>query len=188
MTKTPNPVSIEIIANNAVTSDLDLVIREGLVECYPKDAGHFSQQRAWHSAPEWVVCSFTPDGGVAGHIAVVERSVSVGTDDRKLNVFGLQGVFVRPPWRKTGLTGRMMSVVLDEARNRKLDAGLLFCLEIVAEKVYSTMGWEKIEATIMMRDSTGKIIPRPTHDIAMVIPLAVERFPQGNIFLNGPDW
>jgi len=81
-----------------------------------------------------------------------------------------------------------MKIALDESCNRGLDAGLLFCREVLAGKVYGRMGWKKVAAKVFMENDEGKRIPRPEKDIAMSIPLAIEKFPEGDIDLHGPDW
>lgn len=180
--------TISIIKNSNIPPGIDSAIRKGLVECFPKDREHFSRQRCWHSIPEWIVCAVTIDGIIAAHIAVVERLITVGPSSIQIKVAGLQSVFVRSRWRKTGLSDRIMKIALDESRNRGLEAGLLFCREVLAGKVYGRMGWKKVDAKVFMVNDEGKRIPRPGKDIAMSIPLAIEKFPEGDIDLHGPDW
>jgi len=183
-----NNLSIKIIKNSNILPDIDSAIREGLVVCFPKDRNHFSRQRSWHSTPEWIVYASTSDSTVAAHIAIVERLVTVGPPSIQVKVAGLQSIFVFPRWRKTGLSDRIMKIALDESCNRGLDAGLLFCREVLAGKVYGRMGWKKVAAKVFMENDEGKRIPRPEKDIAMSIPLAIEKFPEGDIDLHGPDW
>ncbi len=181
-------LTFRIIKNSNIPPDIDSAIREGLVECFPKDRKHFSRQRSWHSTPEWILYAITADGIVAAHIAIVERLITVGLSSIQVKVAGLQSIFVRPRWRKTGLSDRIMKIALDESRNRGLEAGLLFCREVLAGKVYGRMGWKKVDANVFMVNDEGKRIPRPEKDIAMSIPLAIEKFPEGDIDLHGPDW
>ena len=181
-------LTIKIIENSDISSDLDEAIRDGLVESYPADSEYYSRRRAWHSIPEWVVCALTEDGTVAGFMAVVERQVTVGWDSIPVAVAGLQGVFVSPPWRKTGLFDSIMECALEEARKRGLDAGLLFCLPVLENKVYGRFGWKIIDVEVLMEDHSGVKVPLPPKNIAMVIPLNIEKFPEGDIDLNGPDW
>ena len=179
---------IKIIENCNISPDLDEAIRDGLVESYPADREYYSHRRTWHSIPEWVVCAMTEERTVAGYMAVVERQVTVGQDSIPVTAAGLQGVFVSPPWRKTGLIDRIMKCTLEEARKRGLDAGLLFCLPVLENKVYGRLGWKKIDVEVLMEDNSGVKVPLPAKNIAMVIPLNIEKFPEGDIDLNGPDW
>ena len=180
--------AISVIKNKNVSPELDSAIREGLVECYPEDREFFSRCRFWHSVPEWIVCAFTSDGTVAGHTAIVERVITVGQDAVPVKVAGIQSVFVRPPWRKTGLSGRIMEIVLEEARSRDLDAGLLFCLPVLGDKVYGNMGWRQLDTAVFMKDDSGGRVPLPSKNIAMTIPITIREFPSGDIDLRGPDW
>ena len=179
---------ISIIQNSDVSPELDSAIREGLAECYPEDRDFFSLCRSWHSEPEWIVYAFTSDGMVAGHTAIIERVVTVGQDTVPIKVAGIQSVFVRPPWRKTGLSGRIIEIVLKEARNRDLDAGLLFCLPVLGDKIYGDMGWRKLDAAVFMKDNSGGRVPLPSKNIAMTIPIIMGEFPTGDIDLCGHDW
>ena len=183
-----NDLAISIIQNNDVTPDLDRELRGALVECYPEDRDFFSRCRSWHSEPEWIVCAFTPDGTVAALTAVIGRTVTVGRDAIPVTIAGLQSVFVRTAWRKTRLSERIMDAVLDEAGNRNLDAGLLFCLPVLCEKVYGRMGWRKLAANVYMADTSGAVVPLPEKNIAMTYLLALKEFPEGDIDLQGSDW
>ncbi|MCE5250277.1 GNAT family N-acetyltransferase [bacterium] len=181
-------ITIKIIQNSAVSPDLDSLIRAGLVECYPKDSDHFSHQRAWHSEPSWIVCAFSPDGTVAAHVAIVEREVLVGGTKIPVRVAGPQGVFVRPPWRKMGLSNIIMETAREESCRQGLEAGLLFCRPELETKVYGRMGWKKVNSAVFMSDDSGRTVPIDSKSIAMAIPIAIEQFPAGDIDLQGPDW
>ena len=180
--------TIKVVQNSAVSPDLDHKIREGLVECYPKDTDHFSHQRSWHSEPEWIVCACIPDGSVAAHVAMVERVVTVGDDRVWVKVAGPQGVFVRPLWRKKGLIDLIMDTAKKESEKRGVEAGLLFCLPALEDKVYGRMGWIKLDARVYMHDNSGVKVPIDSKNITMALPIHIEEFPRGDIDLNGPDW
>ena len=176
-----------IVKNEDVTPELDQAIRDGLVECFPHNAVPYSKKRAWHSDPAWIVVAQDSDGTVAGYMAAVERTVLVGSDTVPVRIAGLQGVFARQQWRKTGLTGRLMDMWFDEARKRGIEAGLLFCLHVLDDKVYSRFGWKRAGGATLL-DESGERVPIPEKNRAMAIPLAIDQFPDGDIFLNGRDW
>jgi predicted N-acetyltransferase YhbS len=181
-------LSYIIINNGDISPDTDRKIREGLAESFPKDAAHYSRDRVWHSEPAWVALALTNDNRIAAHIAVVERTVTVVKPGIAVKIAGPGGVFVRPQWRKTGLSDHIMKHTLEEAKKRGCDGGLLFCKEVLADKVYSRMGWQKVTDTTFMEDTDGRKVPRPDKDITMSIPLIIDMFPAGDIDLNGPDW
>ncbi len=179
-------ITFRVIENESIPPELDRKIREILVECFPYNADHYRQIRAWHSTPTWIVAGFAPDGVVAAHCAIVEREVEIaGT--RRVTVAGVQGFSVLPPWRGTGLSDRLMARTLAEARSRGIDAGLLFCLPQL-EKLYGRMGWRAVYYPVTLWNETGNPGPLPEKNIAMTIPLNIETFPEGEIDLRGPDW
>ena len=180
--------TVEVLCASDISPVLDETIREGLVECYPEDREHFSRQRSWHSSPDWIVVARTATGTVAAHLAIVERRITVGDNAVPVTVAGIQGVFVRPPWRKTGLIDRIMEAALDESHSRGLDAGLLFCLPVLAEKVYRRLGWLPLETTVFMTNHDDRRAPIPGKNITMTIPLCLASFPFGSIDLCGQDW
>ena len=180
-------IHFEIFNEADISDELDKAIRTGLVECFPDDREHFTRQRWWHSKPSWSICGFDPEGNVAGNVSIVERNVSVGKDSCRIMVAGIQNFIVLPHWRKTGLSDRLMALVLGEAQQRGLDAGLLFCIPAL-ERVYNRMGWKKIDFAVYMRNESGLREPIPSKNIAMMVPILVEQFPPGDVDLMGPDW
>jgi GNAT superfamily N-acetyltransferase len=179
-------ITFAVIEEKSMPADLDRKIREILVECFPHNTDHYSQTRDWHCSPAWVVIATAPDGAMAAHCAMVEREVAVGGNTH-VTVAGVQGFSVRPPWRKAGLSDRIMAMALTEARRRGIQAGLLFCLPSL-ERVYRRMGWRTAQVTVTMLDENGKTTPLPEKNIAMVIPLTIDAFPDGDIDLRGTDW
>jgi predicted N-acetyltransferase YhbS len=133
-----------------------------------------------------VVVATAPDGTVAAHCAMVEREVAVD-GGQMVTVAGVQGFSVRPPWRKAGLSDRIMALALTEARRRGIQAGLLFCLPGL-ERVYGRMGWRAVQFPVTMLDESGNPAPLPEKNIAMAIPLTIGSYPRGGIDLRGTDW
>jgi GNAT superfamily N-acetyltransferase len=179
-------ISFVVVDEDRMPADLDRKIRETLVECFPHNTDHYSRTRDWHSKPAWVVVGLAPDGAVAAHCAMVGREVEIGGVHR-VTVAGVQGFSVRRPWQGTRLSDRLMARALDEARNRGIDAGLLFCLPQL-ERLYERMGWRTVRYPVTVRDAAGNPEPLPDKNIAMAIPLNIGAFPGGEIDLRGPDW
>ena len=185
--KTLNEITFTVFEDADITENLDRLIRAELVECFPNDTEHFSQTRVWHTRPSWTVAGQAPDGTVAAHCAIVERTISVGNPSQYVRVAGVQGFSVRPAWRKKKVSDRMMEIAVAEANLRGLDAGLLFCLPVL-EKLYCRMSWHTINTPVMVRDDQGRLLPLPEKNIAMIIPLNLREFPRGGMDLMGPDW
>ena len=179
--------NLTVIDEKDISEELDIAIREGLVECFPPDTEYFSKQSWWHTRPAWRVLVVRDDGKVIGHVAVVARTVSVGPGRVLVRSAGIQSVFVRPEYRGKGLSDQIMARAMAEAEQRQLDAGLLFCVPKY-ESAYARMGWTRIYTDVLMRDEEGKAVPIPGKNIVMVFPLNEKEFPTGQIDLGGPDW
>ena len=180
-------LTLRVIQEADISRDLDAAIRSCLVECFPDDKAAFAQQRWWHTRPAWTVIADAPNGVVAGHLAMIERRVIVGPGVKPVDVAGVQSFAVRPAWQATGLSRRIMATAIDKATRRSLDCGLLFCTPRL-ERLYTRMGWRKIDAAATMRDQQGRPAPIPGKNITMVRPLTAETFPPGDVDLAGPDW
>jgi len=209
-----NDIALCVINEQDISPELDRAIRETLVVCFPADREYFGRQSWWHCVPIYRVFGRDDEGSVVAHVAVVERTVIVGPDlskppknrracptDKplgrrvKLRVAGIQSCCVLPDYRGTGLSDKMMSVAMAEAKRRGFDAGLLFCLDQL-KTVYGRMGWSKLDAAVYMADDkegkpavhlAGKTLI-PAKNITMFYPLKAKRFPAGDIDLVGTDW
>ena len=174
-----------IVEEDAVSDELDRALRDALVVCFPKDGDHFLHQRWWHSLHNRTVVATERDGSVAGALCVIERMILVG--ESRLNIAGIGNVCTVPPWRKKGIIDCIMAMALDEAKRRGFETGLLFCKPEL-EKVYTRMGWKRIDATVVMDDEHGVKVPLPENDVTMWIPILADRFPPGDIDLLGRNW
>ena len=176
-----------VVDEKDISDDLDIALRDGLVECFSLDVEYFSKQSWWHSRPQWRTLVQNDKGQVVGHIAIVVRDVAVGEDAESVKVAGIQSVFVRPQLQGTGLSDRIMKMSMLRADQQGLDAGFLFCIPEL-EKVYARMGWQKIDAEVLMQDEQDNTVPIPGKNIAMVYPLKRKDFPAGDVDLAGEDW
>lgn len=178
---------VRVIQEKDIAEELDAAIRDGLVESFSPDAEHYSKSSWWHSRPQWRTLAQDDAGQVVGHIAVVIRDVLVGKESEPVKVAGLQSVFVCPKMRGTGLSDNIMKKTMQVANDQHLDAGFLFCVPKY-EKTYSRMGWQKIDANVLMDDEQGNVVPIPGKNITMIYPFNRKDFPAGNVNLDGPDW
>ncbi len=182
-----NDISLFVINEKDISSQLDKAIRDVLVVCFPADREYFQRQSFWHSPAVYRVIGKNDKGSIVSHTALVERDIIVGPEFSKVRVAGIQGFCVLQYYRSLGLSNKMMSVAMEEGARRGFDAGLLFCREQL-EKVYGGMGWRKLDADVYMTDNkTGKTLI-PSRNITMFYPLNTKRFPSGDIDLDGTDW
>ena len=165
--------------------ELDAEIRRLLCRCCPNDTGVFSRTRYWHgSRPEYSVVH-RDEGGMTAHVGIVVRDVLV--DGHEVRIAGIQNLAVAPDVRGKGLASELMRAAMREAQTRGIPFGLLFCLPSL-DPFYARLGWRRIEAEVTMLDETGRRVPIPGKNIAMVDELDRTPFPDGPMFLNGADW
>jgi GNAT superfamily N-acetyltransferase len=176
-----------VINEEDISPVLNKAIRKTLVKCFPSNREHFQRYSWWHSVPVYRVLGRDDKDSIVAHVAVVERSVTVGRNLSKVKVAGIQSFCVLPDYRGTGLSDRMMSITMEQANRRGFDAGLLFCLNKL-ETVYARMGWQKLDSKVYMRNDNEAKTPIPPKNITMFFPLRIRQFPPGDIDLAGSDW
>jgi GNAT superfamily N-acetyltransferase len=180
-----NDISLFVINEEDISSQLDRAIREMLVVCFPADIEHFQRLSWWRSIAVYRVLGKNDKGSIISHTALVERNIIVGPALKKMRVVGIQSFCVLPDYRGTDLSNKMMSVVLEEGSKRGSDAGLLFCREQLL-KVYGHMGWSKYDAAVYTtNDKKGKTL---MPGFTMFYPLNTRQLPAGDIDLAGADW
>ena len=176
---------LEVIEEAEMPPATDRAIRQLLCECFSADAAAYAHRRAWHgSLPTYTVVS-RQAGRVVGHLGIVVRSVLCA--DVRPAVAGVQSFCVAPPYRGSGLSGRLMARALDEALRREIRFGLLFCVPEL-EPLYRALGWSETGRPVAMLDERGESVPIPRKNICMMIELGPEGFPCGPLDLQGRDW
>ena len=176
---------LTLVPEDEMTPELDRTIRELLCACFPPDVAFFSVARAWHnSAPAYSVIERREER-IVGHVGVVVREIAVGGEPAV--VAGIQNLAVAPDQRGAGVGPRLMTAAMTEAQRRGIPFGLLFCIPEL-ERYYGHLGWTRLDITATMLDPEHGEVPIPGKNIAMVLPLAQQTWPVGNIFLQGMDW
>jgi GNAT superfamily N-acetyltransferase len=182
-----NDISLFVINEEDISSQLDKAIREMLVVCFPAVREYYQRQSFWHSPAVYRVIGKNDKGSIVAHTAIVEREVIIGLSLSKVRVAGIQSFCVLQDYRSMGFSNRMMSAAMDEGNRRGFDAGLLFCRERL-EKVYGGMGWRKLDADVYMTDDKNGKTLIPSRNITMFYPLNARQLPAGDIDLAGNDW
>lgn len=185
MTEASVSLPLEIVDEGRVSPELDQQIRQLLCECFPLDVELFSQQRCWHNSTPAYSIVLREASRLVGHVAIVDRQITC--DDQPLRVAGIQSLAVAPAWRRARLSRQLMIEAMAEARRRGLQFGLLFCVPGL-ERFYSSLGWQKSDQPVTLRDEQGKAAQLPVKNIVMHLPLAGQPLPPGQIDLQGPDW
>ena len=120
-----------------------------------------------------------------GQVGIIERQITCG--GVPVRVAGIQSLAVAPDWRRSGLSQRLMTAAMQEARRRGMGFGLLFCVPEL-EGFYARMGWRRIDRAVAMRDAAGRPVPLTAKNISMELALAGDPLPPGPIDLEGRDW
>jgi GNAT superfamily N-acetyltransferase len=180
-----NDISLFVIEEKDISTQLDMAIRKMLVICFPADIEHYQRLSWWRSTAVFRVLGKNDEDSIVSHTALVERTIKVGPALTKIRALGIQSFCVLPDYRGTGLSSKMMSVVVAEGARRSFDAGLLFCREKLV-KVYGNMGWSRLDTPVYTtNDEKGKTL---MSGVTMFYPLKIKQLPAGDIDLAGSDW
>lgn len=171
--------------NEPLSPDIDSAIRELLCNCFPADVEVFSCTRYWHDSVPTYSLVYWKYNRVAGHVGVVLRKIRVG--EVSVMVAGIQNLAVAPELRGKGVGYQLMIEAMNEAVRLNIHYGLLFCLPEL-KRFYTSLGWTKTRVRVTMVDKNGQSVPILAKNIVMFKELAVEKFPEGNINLQGSDW
>jgi len=187
MTSSSQTFPLEIIEEPDMPPATDQAIRELLCECFTDESERavFSKTRYWHgSAPAYTLI-YRKDNRVLGHVGVVIREIRCA--DTPVKVAGIQNLAVAREMRTTKISLQLMREAMEEASKRGVRFGLLFCVPKL-ERFYKWLKWKTIARTPTMIDQDGSTAAIPGKNITMIIELTDEKFPEGNIHLQGPDW
>jgi len=178
--------AIEIITEPAITPADDRAIRALLCECFlGEEYASFRESRYWHDSAPAFTALFREGDRVSGHVGVVIRGIRC--DGQPTTVAGVQNVAVTPHLRRTGISHELMQKAMAEAARRGIRFGMLFCFPGL-ERLYGSLGWCRVEASVTMIDDSGEATPIDPRNITMVKGLASEQFAAKEIDLAGPDW
>jgi hypothetical protein len=175
----------EIMDEANVTPALDREIRAFLCVCFAGDTPSWPS-RYWHtSTPAYsVICRDVTGGALLAHIGIVVRRIRCG--GTQITIAGVQNLGVKPGTRGGRLGYRVTEMAMDEARRRKIDFGLLFCIPAL-EAYYQGNGWQTTTEPVTMKYLADDE-PIPGKNIGMFRLLGTQPFPAGPIHLQGPDW
>ena len=180
---------LETVEENAVDAALDLQIRGHLEHCFPDSPEKFQIRRVWHNvSPEYTIIAREKlsDGtsSVVGHVAVVVRTITT-TWNWRYNVASIQGVSVAEHCRHAGLAVRMLTMALEEARQRDYLYAVLFCKEQLIP-FYEKQGWRLTDDSVIMRNEQDCPI-KMRSNCPMYKELTGKTFPEGPVDIHNPE-
>ncbi len=162
--------------NEPLPENVDSAVRDLLCECFPSDREVFSHTRYWHGSAPVYSLVYREHNRVAGYVGIVVRKIKV--DNVFVTIAGIQSLAVSGKLRGKGVGRQLMIEAINEAVKRDIYYGLLFCVPEL-ERFYASLGWIKTSEKVMMADA---------RNITMFKELAEEKFPNGDIDLQGRDW
>lgn len=126
---------------------------------------------------------FYADDELTSHVGILKQVVTVNR--KSVTVGGIGGVVTVPKAQKKGYARRLMQHTTEFLKQEwKVAAGLLFCSpEMTA--YYKTIGWHRVEGTILIEQPSGKT-PSPLQ--VMVLLLCNEECLDGRIELRSLPW
>jgi GNAT superfamily N-acetyltransferase len=134
------------------------------------------------ATPEWRFLVHLADKPVV-HIAVLRRTVTVG--GRPVTVGGMTRLITVPQQRSRGLG----TLALDHAaRFTRDELSLPFAMGFCVERLipfYRQRGWHEVDSRVLMDQPTGKLL---SPCACVVLPLRVEKWPQGEVDVGGLPW
>lgn len=177
-------IKIDILKESEIDAALDGKLRSFLCDLFPNWEQIFKIKRTWHDAkPVFTVLASTDGGEIAGHVAIVERTVTTQWNAR-YSVASVQGVSVAPQFRKTGLSVKLLDLALEESKKEGYPYAILFCREPLV-KFYERNGWKlPDDSMIMWRDRELPIHMQSNCPMYRV--LGDQPFPEGPLDVHNP--
>lgn len=177
-------LKIEVLQEPQIDAELDAKLRLFLCRLFPNWEEIFRVRRAWHDAkPRFTILARDADGEIAGHVAIVERTVTTNWNFRYA-VASVQGVSVDTKYRKTGLSVKLLELALSESRKAGYPYAILFCREPLV-KFYERNGWRlPDDSMIMWRDRELPI--HMQSNCPMYLELTDKPFPEGPVDVHNP--
>ncbi len=175
---------IRALKESKIDPALDVKLRDFLCRLFPNWESVFRERRAWHdAAPVLTILATDRERNIAGHVAIVERTITTQWNERRL-VASIQGVSVAPEYRKTGLSTKLLDVALKKARRMGYPYAILFCREPLV-KFYERNGWRlPDDSMVMWRDREYPIHMQSNCPMYRV--LGKEPFPEGPLDVHNP--
>jgi predicted acetyltransferase len=131
---------------------------------------------------EWMALGFVNDQLVT-QLCLLKRKINVG--EGSIIVAGIGGVATTTQWLKQGFSSMLLQSAADFMRNEmKVPFGLLICDDKV-QQFYTKNGWQKIAESLWFTQENQR---HPLKSCVMIIPLANQKWPMGEIDLNGLPW
>ncbi len=176
-------LTIEAYPETEITPILDQKIRTYLRKIFPVWDDVFKYKRTWHDAAP-VMTYLAWDGlEIAGHIAVVERTITTEWNWR-YRAASFQGVSVNVGYRGHRLSLQLLNQALDDFRNLEYPFAILYCVEKLVP-FYRKQGWMLPNDSMVMWKEHSLSIAMHSN-CPMYQELGTISFPEGPIDVHNP--
>ncbi len=180
---TTQPTIVEYLHDDDVDATLDRQLRELLSTCFTKPGDEiFAVHRYYRQMPQhrWLVRDSA--GVPIAHVAVHDKAI--GTEAGEMPIAGVAEVCVHPDYRGRGLVKRMLVAAHEWMAGREYAFSVLFG----NPRVYGSSGYRSVTNDLRLTDlATGAVAVAP-RDNAMILPMKLSDWPDGEIDLHGPTF
>ena len=177
-------MKIRIVDEKDIEPTLDQAIRDLLVVCFPHVREIYAVARRWRGNVPLYSVLLEDSDALCGHVAVVDRTIRVGSEP--LRVAAIGNVAVKPACRGRRLVDGVLAAAMEEAGRRGFDCGFLFT-HPPTDRIYARNGWIEVAAQTI-RVENNEEIEIPPENVRMYYPLRIKDFPVGPIHLQGDKW
>ncbi|MBA4388417.1 MAG: GNAT family N-acetyltransferase [Verrucomicrobia bacterium] len=174
--------NIEYIKDADVDAAMDAEIRVLLTTCFLKPQDVVFKERRYFKEPpahRWFIRD--ESGRLAAQVAVHDKTVLSG--GRTYRIGGIAEVCVHPDHRGNGYVKKL----LDAANEWLARNGFEFSVLFGRQEIYSSSGYAvKNNMYHNIKNETGEVTRK--NDTPMVKPLGAMPWPEGEVFLPGPNF
>ena len=133
-----NEYTVTVLSESDISAELDEDIRQVLIKSFAHRIKEFEKRRWLNgNVPDFTVIADC-QGKIVAHAAAIDRIITAG--DKSVRACGIANVCVAENHRGKRVVDIILKAVVDEARRRGYDIGLLFCQDHV-KNIYVRNGW-----------------------------------------------
>jgi aminoglycoside 2'-N-acetyltransferase I len=175
---------IRFVTDSELTPDLrkEIDALDKLAFAGESDADHPELAGITWAPHDWMALGFLGDE-IVTQLSMPEREISVGA--QKIKVVGVGGVATHPGFQRQGYASALLGATQSFMReNMRVPFGLLIC-DGKMQQFYERAGWQFTTDILYFLQDDQR---RSLHTCVMVLSLANQDWPAGEIDLCGSPW
>jgi GNAT superfamily N-acetyltransferase len=174
-----SPLTIEFIRQDQLSAELDQEIDALDHLAFPGEDHDLGIEWALQ---EWMALGFL-DGKLVTQLCLLKREILIGGGEAW--VAGVGGVATHPGWQRRGLASTLLRAAETFMRDEiRAPFGLLVCAD-ETQPVYQRCGWRTVAKSLNFTQNGQSL---PLHTCVMILSLAEQAWPPGEIDLCGLPW